>query len=55
MLFNPNDDIGENVDVAAANADVVKLLLALAEKAREDLSDAATDRQGSNVRPVGRR
>ncbi|MDA1314880.1 MAG: sulfatase [Acidobacteria bacterium] len=54
LLFNLDEDIGENVDVAGANADVVTRLLALAEKAREDLGDAATGRQGRNVRPVGR-
>ena len=32
---------------------VVERLLALAERAREDLGDAATGRKGANVRPVG--
>jgi arylsulfatase A-like enzyme len=54
LLFNLDKDIGENNNVAGANADVVKRLLALAETAREDLGDAATGRQGRNVRPVGR-
>ena len=53
MLFNLDEDIGEAKDVAGVNPDVVKRLLALAEKAREDLGDAATGRKGTNVRPVG--
>ena len=54
LLFNLDEDIGENVNVAGVNEGVVKRLLALAENAREDLGDAATGRKGKNVRPVGR-
>ena len=54
LLFNLDEDIGENVNVAGVNEGVVKRLLALADDAREDLGDAATNRKGKNVRPVGR-
>ncbi len=54
MLFNLDDDIGERHDLAASHARIVERLLGLAEKARDDLGDAATGRKGRNVRPVGR-
>ena len=50
-LHNLRKDIHEDHNVADANQDVVKRLLALAEKAREDLGD--TDRPGKNQRPAG--
>jgi arylsulfatase A len=52
-LFDLEADIGESKNVAAENPDVVKRLLALAEKAREDLGDTGTKREGKNVRPAG--
>ena len=47
-LYDLDADVGETKNVAAANPEVVKKLLALAETAREDLGDALTkrDRQG---------
>ena len=39
--------------VAGKHPDVVKRLEALAERAREDMGDAVTKRDGKNVRPVG--
>lgn len=54
VLYNLADDIGEMHDVAAEHPDVVERLKALAEKARADLGDSATDQQGSGVRPPGR-
>jgi hypothetical protein len=39
--------------VAEKHPEVVERLKALAEKAREDLGDAATKRQGNGVRPAG--
>lgn len=39
LLFNLADDIGERNNVAAKHPDVVKRLLAVAEKARDDLGD----------------
>jgi hypothetical protein len=47
-------DVGETNDVADQHADVVERLQQLAEKAREDLGDSATGREGKNVRPPGR-
>jgi arylsulfatase A-like enzyme len=52
-LFDLERDIGETRNVAAQNSEVVKRLEALAEKAREDLGDSQTQRQGKNVRPAG--
>ena len=49
-LYDLNADIGETTNVAERNSDVVKRLLALAEKAREDLGDG--NRKG-NQRPAG--
>jgi arylsulfatase A-like enzyme len=49
-LYDLKADIGETADVAADHPDVVKRLLALAEKARDDLGDG--DRAGKNQRPA---
>jgi len=49
-LYDLDGDIGEKTNVAEQNQDVVKRLLALAEKARKDLGDG--DRDG-NQRPAG--
>jgi arylsulfatase A-like enzyme len=53
-LYDLVSDIGERTDVAAAHADVVARLQALAEKAREDLGDSLTKRTGRGVREPGR-
>jgi arylsulfatase A len=53
-LFNIEQDIGEQHDVAAQHPQVVQRLLALAEKAREDLGDSLTGRQGRGRRQPGR-
>jgi len=47
-------DVGEKTDIAAANPQVVERLLAIAERAREDLGDSLTNRTGSGVRPNGK-
>jgi arylsulfatase A-like enzyme len=52
-LFNLEDDIGEKTDVAGKHPEVVERLKALAEKAREDLGDSATNRPGKGVRQPG--
>lgn len=52
-LFNLEDDIGETTDVADKHPEVVERLKALAEKAREDLGDSATNRPGKGVRQPG--
>ncbi|MHC4158913.1 MAG: sulfatase family protein [Planctomycetota bacterium] len=51
QLYDLEADIGETTNVAVQYPDVVKHLLALAEKAREDLGDV--DRQGKGQRPAG--
>ncbi|UCF34437.1 MAG: sulfatase [Phycisphaerales bacterium] len=53
-LYDLKTDIGERRNVIAEHPDVVARLQAFAESAREDLGDALTDRQGSNIRPAGR-
>ncbi|HTL28821.1 MAG TPA: sulfatase [Tepidisphaeraceae bacterium] len=53
-LFDLEADHGETKDVSADHPDIVKRLTALAEVAREDLGDAATKREGKNVREPGR-
>lgn len=50
-LFNLREDIAESKNVADANPDVVQRMLALAEKAREELGDSLTGRKGKGVRP----
>jgi len=51
LLHDLQSDIGETTNVADQHPDVVKRLLALAEKARKDLGDL--DRPGTNQRPAG--
>jgi arylsulfatase len=53
-LYDLSRDIGEKVDVAAQHPDIVRNLLALADKAREDLGDSLTNQQGKGVREPGR-
>ncbi len=54
LLYDLEADIGETTDVASQNPEIVKRLESLAEKARDDMGDAATNREGRNVRPVGK-
>ena len=51
QLFNLETDISEKTDVAAANAEVVQRLQAIAEATKDDL---AQDEYGPNVRPLGK-
>jgi arylsulfatase A len=51
VLYNLSSDIHEDKNVAAENPQVVKRLLGLAAKAREDLGDM--DQAGKNQRPAG--
>jgi arylsulfatase A len=52
-LFDLEKDVSEGRNVVNENPEVVKRLQALAERAREDLGDSETHRQGKNVRPAG--
>lgn len=54
VLYDLETDVGETTDVLATNPEVVTRLMALAETARTTLGDARLDRQGTEVRPVGR-
>ncbi|MEW6355490.1 MAG: sulfatase [Planctomycetota bacterium] len=51
MLFDLRNDIGETSEVSARHPDVVKRLLAMADRARADLGDLG--RQGTGQRPAG--
>lgn len=53
-LYDLRVDIGEKNDLASANPDVVKQLLAFADKCRDDLGDALTHRTGKGAREPGR-
>ncbi len=53
-LFDLEKDAGETTNVADKNPEVVKKLMTFAERAREDLGDALTKREGRNVREPGR-
>ena len=50
-LYDLENDIAEKNNLAQHHPNVVKRLLALAEKARSDLGDL--DRKGENIRPAG--
>jgi arylsulfatase A-like enzyme len=53
-LYDLEADLGEKTNVADAHSDIVRQLLALAEKSRDDIGDARLGRKGRNVREVGR-
>jgi arylsulfatase A-like enzyme len=52
-LYDLETDVGETTNVAEKHPEVVRRLEALADKAREELGDSATDRKGKGVRPPG--
>ena len=52
-LFQLRDDPAESTNVADAHPEVVARLTALAERARDDLGDNLTRRQGKGRRPAG--
>jgi arylsulfatase A len=54
LLYELSQDISESTDVAAAHPEVVKTLLAFAEKCRADLGDSLTKRTGAGNREPGR-
>ncbi len=51
LLSDLDNDISEATDVSAQNPQIVKRLLAFAERAREDIGDV--DHPGRNQRPAG--
>lgn len=53
-LYHLGNDVGETTDVAASHPDVVKRMLLLAQRAREDMGDALTQMEGKNLREPGR-
>jgi arylsulfatase A len=53
-LYELANDLGETKNVAAQHPAVVQRLLALAEKARDELGDSLTERTGRGVRQPGR-
>jgi arylsulfatase A-like enzyme len=53
-LFDLEKDPGESTNFADRHPDVVKQMLEVAERAREDPGDSLTKRIGNNVRPAGR-
>jgi len=52
-LCDLNVDISETNDVSANHPAVVKRLLDLAERCRDDIGDSLQQREGKNVRPPG--
>jgi len=52
-LYDLEADLGEKNNVAGANADVVQRMMAIVERARDDLGDDLTKRAGKNRRPAG--
>ncbi len=53
-LYNLGDDIGETTDLKDQYPEVVTRLQELAEEARDQLGDSATQRTGTGIRPAGR-
>jgi arylsulfatase A-like enzyme len=53
-LYNLSVDIGETIDRAKEQPEVVAGLMARIDRCREDLGDAATETAGKNTRPIGR-
>ena len=53
-LYDLANDRGESTDVASRHPEIVSRLLAVAERARDELGDSLTNRTGRNVRQPGR-
>jgi len=53
-LFDLQADVGETTNLAEQHPEIVARLKALAERARADLGDSATGKEGANVRPAGK-
>lgn len=52
-LYDLEADIGETTNLADKHPEVVKQLMVFVERAREDLGDSLTKREGKNIRPAG--
>ena len=52
-LYDLQNDVGETKNVAAEHPEIVARLTAAAERARAELGDTLTHREGSAVRPPG--
>jgi len=53
-LYDLQNDIGETMDVLEKHKDIASRLQKFAEKMREDLGDALTNRNGSGTREPGK-
>lgn len=53
-LYDLEADIGETTNLADKHPEVVKQLMTFVERAREDLGDSLTKREGKNVRLAGK-
>lgn len=53
-LFDLENDLGETTNLADKHPDVVQKLMVFVERARADLGDALTQREGKNLRPAGK-
>ncbi len=53
-LFDLEKDIGETTNVGDQNPEAVKELMMFVERAREDLGDSLSKREGKNMREPGR-
>ena len=53
-LYDLQNDVGETKNVAAEHPEIVARLTAAAERARAELGDGLTKREGSGVRPAGK-
>lgn len=54
QLFDLKSDPGETTDVSTANPEQVERLIQMAERARSDLGDKITERDGPGIRPSGK-
>lgn len=52
-LFDLERDVGETTNLAEKRPEVVARLMTFVERARADLGDALTGREGKNLRPAG--
>jgi len=53
-LFDLKNDIGEQHEIGAQHPEVVKRLLSLVDRMREDLGDSSKKMTGKGIRPPGR-